>query len=146
MSLDQIAMAREELMTRYGVAAADVRLVLSPYRICPLGAHIDHQLGPVTAMALDRGVVLAYAPLRSREVRIASLAYPGEVRFALDKEKAAWLGAAGGTRMDLGYGTPEFSSDRLVRLGNSASIAVNGISPYWSSTTSRDTRRAQSQR
>lgn len=27
-----------------GVATKDVRLVLSPYRVCPLGAHIDHQV------------------------------------------------------------------------------------------------------
>ena len=43
-------------------AGARVRVVRAPYRICPLGAHIDHQLGPVTAMAIDRSVLLAYAP------------------------------------------------------------------------------------
>jgi galacturonokinase len=81
---EMIERVRDELVRRYGVAAAATRVVLAPYRICPLGAHIDHQLGPVTAMALDRGVVLAYAPSRSREVRLMSLAYPGEVRFPLD--------------------------------------------------------------
>jgi galacturonokinase len=69
---------------RYGVARASVRVVYAPYRICPLGAHIDHQGGPVTAMAVARGVLLAYAPSRGTEVELASLDFPGEVRFALD--------------------------------------------------------------
>ena len=49
------------LIERYGVARAAVRLVFAPYRICRSVADIDHQLGPVTAMAIDRGVFLAYA-------------------------------------------------------------------------------------
>ena len=31
-----------------------------PYRICPIGAHSDHQLGKVTGFALDQGVRIAY--------------------------------------------------------------------------------------
>ena len=27
-----------------------------PYRVCPLGAHIDHQEGPILGFALDYGV------------------------------------------------------------------------------------------
>ena len=76
---------RNELGSRYGLATTAVRLVFAPYRICPLGAHIDHQLGPVTAMAIDRGVLLAYAPAADREVRLSSLEYPGEIRFPLDR-------------------------------------------------------------
>ncbi len=75
----------EETRSRYGVENAAVRLVFAPYRICPLGAHIDHQLGPVSAMAMDRGVRLAYAPAADREVRLSSLEYPSEIRFPLDR-------------------------------------------------------------
>ncbi len=74
---------RDELRETFGVELATARLVFAPYRICPLGAHIDHQLGPVTAMALDRGVLLAYAPVASRQVRLRSLEFPNEVRFDL---------------------------------------------------------------
>jgi galactokinase/galacturonokinase len=35
-------------------------------------------------MAIDRGVWLAYAPSPSREVRLSSLDFPGEVAFSLD--------------------------------------------------------------
>ncbi|KPL08837.1 hypothetical protein AMJ85_07740 [candidate division BRC1 bacterium SM23_51] len=75
---------KEEVARRYGVARSEVRVILAPYRICPLGAHIDHQLGLVSAMALDRGVLLAYAPTGSRQVRLSSLVFPGEVVFTLD--------------------------------------------------------------
>ena len=78
-----------ELRGRYGVKSSSVRLVFAPYRICPLGAHIDHQLGPVTAMAIEEGVLLAYAPLPVREVRLTSLEFPGEVRFSLEVQGAA---------------------------------------------------------
>src|SRR5262245_62146781 len=76
---------RREVALRYGVAPGRVRVVRSPYRVCPLGAHIDHQLGPVTAMALDRSVLLAYAPSPTREVRLSSLDFPGGVAFSLDR-------------------------------------------------------------
>lgn len=31
-----------------------------PYRVCPLGAHIDHQLGKVTSFAIDKGINIEY--------------------------------------------------------------------------------------
>jgi galacturonokinase len=75
---------RREVAGRYGVARGSVRVVRAPYRICPLGAHIDHQSGPVTAMALDRSVHVAYAPSGSREVRLSSLDFDGRADFSLD--------------------------------------------------------------
>ena len=30
--------------------------VFAPYRVCPLGAHVDHQHGLVTGFAIDKGV------------------------------------------------------------------------------------------
>lgn len=84
MSLEQNQeRLRRELRARIGVEPAAVRFVFAPYRICPLGAHIDHQLGPVTAMAIDRGVLLAYVPAPNGEVRLGSLEYPGEICFPL---------------------------------------------------------------
>src|SRR5512140_2413360 len=75
---------RDELCQRYSVPPERVRVVRAPYRICPLGAHIDHQLGLVTAMTIDQAVLLAFAPSRSREVCLSSLTFPGTVRFSLD--------------------------------------------------------------
>ena len=28
--------------------------IFSPYRVCPLGAHVDHQHGLVTVVAIDK--------------------------------------------------------------------------------------------
>jgi galacturonokinase len=79
-----IEAVRNEAIARYGLAPADLSVVVAPYRICPLGAHIDHQLGPVTAMAIDQAVYLAFAPSHTCEIKLSSLSFPGEVRFSLD--------------------------------------------------------------
>ncbi|MBN1854429.1 MAG: hypothetical protein JW829_16985 [Pirellulales bacterium] len=70
----------DTLVHDFGVDRCRIRIVFAPYRICPLGAHIDHQLGQVTSMALDRGVWLAYTPLDTPEICMSSLDYPGTVR------------------------------------------------------------------
>ncbi len=69
---------------RLGLARERLRWVWAPYRVCPLGAHVDHQLGRVAALAIDRGTLLAFAPSDTPEVTLASLDYPGSVRFRLD--------------------------------------------------------------
>jgi galactokinase len=33
-----------------------------PYRISPLGAHIDHQWGKINGLAIDKGIHIAYRP------------------------------------------------------------------------------------
>ena len=40
------------------MAAAYTHHLFAPYRICPVGAHVDHQHGLVTGFALDKGVDL----------------------------------------------------------------------------------------
>ena len=77
----------QELVDRhravFGSAHKDIRVVSAPCRICPVGAHVDHQLGPVTGLALDAGIHLAYAPNPDGRVRLRSLNFPGEVEFSL---------------------------------------------------------------
>lgn len=72
-----------ELGERVGSASDEALVVRSPLRVCPLGAHIDHQLGRVTGLTLDEAVLLAFAP-RPGRVRLWSLDFPGEVAFDLD--------------------------------------------------------------
>lgn len=59
--------------------------IRSPLRICPLGAHIDHQGGLVTGMALDVNVDLLYIPDDSGFVRIQSMDFPDEEYFHIDR-------------------------------------------------------------
>ncbi len=61
----------------------EVFLVEAPLRICPLGAHVDHQGGVVTGMTVDRHVVLAGIPAPERIVRVRSLDFEGEVVLSL---------------------------------------------------------------
>lgn len=81
---DAAGRTMEGFVACYGRArAGDVRRVFSPYRICPLGAHVDHQDGAVTGMAIDQGVVVAFAPRADADIRAASADFPGPVTFDL---------------------------------------------------------------
>src|SRR5437764_8172466 len=86
---------RRELVERHGVTPGAVRFARVPYRVCPMGAHVDHQLGASTAMALDRGLTLAYAPGPGPEVRLTSRDFPGGVGFSVDAPPAGRANAWG---------------------------------------------------
>lgn len=51
--------------------------VFSPYRICPLGAHVDHQKGLVSGFAIDKGIEFLLSPSQSGEIEIVSLTFEG---------------------------------------------------------------------
>lgn len=57
-----------------------------PYRVCPLGAHVDHQHGLVSGFALDKGVDLLYVKSEEPIVELYSLNFEGQVRFAIKRE------------------------------------------------------------
>ena len=50
-------------------------VAFSPYRVCPLGAHSDHQLGKVTGLAIDKGIHIAYHPKQNGVVELVSLQF-----------------------------------------------------------------------
>ena len=41
-----------------------------PYRISPLGAHIDHQYGKINGLAIDKGIHLAYSPKQNGVIEL----------------------------------------------------------------------------
>ena len=55
--------------------------IFSPYRVCPLGAHVDHQHGLVTGFAIDKGVDLWFDAREDGQVHLESLTFEGEVDF-----------------------------------------------------------------
>lgn len=63
---------------------ATIRVVRVPLRISPLGAHIDHQLGRVTGMAVDRSILFAFAPTTDGQIHVHSLDFERPTSFALD--------------------------------------------------------------
>nr|MCR5825749.1 GHMP kinase [Oscillospiraceae bacterium] len=58
-----------------------VGVAFCPYRISPLGAHIDHQFGKINGLALDRGIHIAYAPKHNGVVELKSLNFPKRAQF-----------------------------------------------------------------
>lgn len=66
-----------------GVEVASVRVVRAPYRFCPIGAHVDHQDGEVTGIALDRALHLAFVPSSDGRVTLTSETFEGDVRFSV---------------------------------------------------------------
>ena len=55
--------------------------IFSPYRVCPLGAHVDHQHGLVTGFAIDKGVDLWFNICDDSHVHLESLSFDGVVDF-----------------------------------------------------------------
>ena len=47
----------------------------TPYRVCPIGAHSDHQLGKITGFAIDKGIHIAYGPKENGVIEIQSVQF-----------------------------------------------------------------------
>ncbi len=56
-------------------------LAFSPYRVCPIGAHSDHNLGKITGLAIDRGIHIAYGPKQNGIIEMASLQFPKRAQW-----------------------------------------------------------------
>ena len=59
-------------------------IAFCPYRISPLGAHIDHQYGKINGFAIDKGIHIAYSAKHNGVVELQSLNFPSHLgRFCL---------------------------------------------------------------
>jgi len=56
-------------------------IAFCPYRISPLGAHIDHQYGKINGLALDKGIHIAWSAKRNGVVELKSLNFPKRAQF-----------------------------------------------------------------
>lgn len=63
----------------YKHSKADV--AFTPYRICPIGAHSDHNLGKITGFAIDKGIYIAYSAKQNGVVEIQSLQFPKRAQW-----------------------------------------------------------------
>ena len=108
--------------------------IFSPYRVCPLGAHVDHQHGLVTGFAIDKGVDLWFNVRKDSTVRLSSLSFEGTVEFDLAKRTEVrekhWGDYARGAkyalkkRFDLTYGIDGVLKGPMPVGGLSSSAAV----------------------
>ena len=108
--------------------------IFSPYRVCPLGAHVDHQHGLVTGFAIDKGVDLWFTPRNDGEVHLESKTFEGLVNFnvtmASQVKEGNWGDYARGAkyalrkRFVLRYGIDGVIQGSLPVGGLSSSAAV----------------------
>lgn len=64
-----------------------------PYRVCPLGSHVDHQHGLITGFALDKGITMEYNIVEDGRIRIESKNYGGIYKSdieAVTEKQYAW--------------------------------------------------------
>lgn len=64
---------KERFFEIYGKEPVDV--AFCPYRVCPIGAHSDHQLGKVLGFAINKGIYFAYKPKHNGVVEVTSLQF-----------------------------------------------------------------------
>lgn len=56
-------------------------LAFTPYRVCPIGAHSDHNLGKITGFAIDKGIRIAYSMKTNGIVELSSLQFPKRAQW-----------------------------------------------------------------
>ena len=56
-------------------------IAFCPYRISPLGAHIDHQWGKINGLAIDKGIHIAYSRKENGVIELQSLNFPKRAQF-----------------------------------------------------------------
>lgn len=60
----------------------------TPYRVCPIGAHSDHQLGKITGLAINKGIRIAYGPKENGVVEIQSLQFDKRAQWHVEATPA----------------------------------------------------------
>lgn len=108
--------------------------IFAPYRVCPLGAHVDHQHGLVTGFAIDKGVDLWFTPNEDGKVHLESRTFDGVVDFDVTQgtlvREMHWGDYARGAkyalkkRFNLKYGINGVVQGSLPVGGLSSSAAV----------------------
>lgn len=100
------------------------QIAFCPYRVCPLGAHSDHQLGKITGFAIDKGIHIAFSPKRNGVVELTSLQFPKRaqwhVRDVPEKKAGDWADYLRGATTELGARYP---------LGSGISAVIEGDLP-----------------
>lgn len=131
--IDELAAAVHQA---FGADRKVIRLARAPLRICPLGAHVDHQWGLVTGMTIDEPILLAYVPNAEGQVRLHSLNFEPPITFPLNhvppKGEPLWANYARGAVQALRqHHTLQFGIDGVIvghmPIGGLSSSAAAGI-------------------
>lgn len=107
--------------------------VRTPLRVCPLGAHVDHQGGEVTGLAIDREVRLVAGTRDDSVVTLESIGFPGVLEVDLrnpGERRGDWGDYLRAVVLelskicDLGRGFDGVLEGELGSMGVSSSAAV----------------------
>ena len=125
-------------------------LAFCPYRVCPIGAHSDANLGKITGLAIDKGIHIAYSPRQDGVVELCSLQFGKRAQFHVRdvprRKENDWADYLRGATLKLGERYPLScgmsgvieGSLPIGGLSSSAAVAlvylkalchVNGIQP-----------------
>ncbi|RXH78536.1 hypothetical protein DVH24_002054 [Malus domestica] len=121
-----------------GTGTKEVRVVVSPYRICPLGAHIDHQGGTVSAMAINKGILLGFVPSGDTQVILRSGQFKGECRFRVDEVQFPWKSATVASKTDEESKWGSYARGALYALQSRQISLAQGIIGYISGPDGMD--------
>ena len=103
--------------------------IFSPYRVCPLGAHVDHQKGIVTGFAIDKGVDLWFDIAEGSAVTLRSETFPGDMAFDIavptQVKQGNWGDYARGAKFAL---RKRFALRRGINGVIKGSLPVGGLS------------------
>ena len=73
----------EKFKRIYKKEPADV--AFCPCHIFPLGAHVDHQLGRITGLAIDKGIHIAYGKKKNGVVEMSSLQFDERAQWHVNQ-------------------------------------------------------------
>lgn len=81
-----------------------------PYRVCPIGAHVDHQYGRITGLAIDKGIHFAYKAKQNGVIEICSLQFDKRAQWHIngvpEVKQNDWADYLRGATMELGQRYP----------------------------------------
>ena len=100
-----------------------------PYRVCPIGAHVDHNLGKITGMAINAGVRIAYGAKQNGVVELSSAQFEKRAQWHVgsvpEAKQGDWADYLRGATRALGDRYP-------LRIGLSGviegSLPIGGLS------------------
>lgn len=82
----------------------------TPYRVCPLGAHVDHNLGKITGLTIDKGIHIAYGPKQNGVVELKSMQFEKRAQFHVNSvpetKQNDWADYLRGATIELGKRYP----------------------------------------
>lgn len=83
-------------------------IVFCPYRVCPIGAHSDHNLGKITGITIDKGIHIAFKPKMNGVIEMTSLQFEKRAQWHIsstpDVKQGDWADYLRGATIALAEG------------------------------------------